>query len=566
MSGNNIFNNTNEDNSLNYYFFNKNPNRSGFWEVNSITIDGPGGWVWAVSQPWCNGSGSLNHPYVIENITINNIDGSGTCLSIKNSNAYFIVRNCTYYNADIGIELENVTHGTLINNTCYNNILCGIQLLDSSYCHILNNTIYNNGYDLWSPIPEYFPKGGGIALLNSHNNTIQNNCIESNGDFGIALGDTVTILGGGTNHEPCYNNTVSRNFVKKSPSGIWTLPESRNNIITNNKITNSSIYLEGSIETKVMHNTIIDGVIGLRGSIEAETSYYIDQKNTVNGKPVYYYRNEIGLNKFNFTDAGQILLVNCSNSLIEKTSFSMYMGIALLYCVNISLIENKLNYDMYLGQTKNSKIIRNIGNNKFRISLYHAHNNNILENSVNESSSYGQLTLVYSNGNNISRNIFLNNKKGFDIFESHYNNLSKNLIETQRDISGSYNSVGITLDGSDHNTIIENNITNPDICFYLKGSRYNTLYKNILNETEIGIKFVSSRFNFVSSNIIIATHMCFQIDVYSDGTNIFENNECTEIPGEQRIPGNYPSLIVLCILLISVIFCFRKKNLLESCN
>jgi len=560
MSGYNIINDINDVESLNYYFLDKNPNKSGFWEVNSISIDGPGGWIWAVSQPWCNGSGSQNYPYIIENIAINNKDGSGTCLSIRNSNDYFIVRNSKFYSAFVGIELENIEYGSLINNTCYNNSFCGIYMLDSSFCHNSNNNLYDNGYDLWNWIPEFFPRGGGIALWSCHNNTIQDNYFESNGDFGIALGDTVTINGAGTNHEPCYNNTVSRNLFNKTSQAIWTLPESRANIIIDNKFIISSIFLEGSFDTKLINNTITDSIIWFRGSVEAESSYFIDKTNNVNGEPIYYYSNEIDLNKDNFTDAGQILLVNCENCFIENATFNLCLEITLYYCSNISLIENEINCGIFLDQTNYTNIIGNNFNNKFQIAMYYAYNNNILENYINTTSSYSQITLLYSNENIISRNIFLNNKNGFILFDSHHNELSKNLIELKKDISNSYNSLGIFLERSDYNTIRENDIINPDICIYLKGSEYNTLYKNYMNETEIGIKFDYSDYNIVSNNIILATNACFQIDVASE-ENIFENNYCNEMPSEQRIPGYYPLLILLCILSLSIIFYSRKKYL-----
>ena len=53
-----------------------------------------------------------------------------------------------------------------------------------------------------------------------------------------------------------------------------------------------------------------------------DRSYYfstisIDTSNTVNGKPIYYYINERNLDTSNFTDAGQIILGNCSFSTIS---------------------------------------------------------------------------------------------------------------------------------------------------------------------------------------------------------------------------------------------------------
>ena len=54
-------------------------------------------WEWAESQPWCSGSGTTIEPYIIENqvFVINN--SGATCLSIKNSEKYFIIENCSFY-------------------------------------------------------------------------------------------------------------------------------------------------------------------------------------------------------------------------------------------------------------------------------------------------------------------------------------------------------------------------------------------------------------------------------------------------------------------------------------
>ena len=47
-----------------------------FWTFYSLHIDddatasGNGTWTWAASQKWCNGSGTLNDPYLIENFRI----------------------------------------------------------------------------------------------------------------------------------------------------------------------------------------------------------------------------------------------------------------------------------------------------------------------------------------------------------------------------------------------------------------------------------------------------------------------------------------------------------------
>jgi hypothetical protein len=94
--------------------------QSGFWNLTESPIyidDVNPNFSWsktATENMWCNGLGTWNEPYIIENITINGL-GSNDCIYINNSKAHFIIRNCTLYNAgggsypnyDSGIYLVN---------------------------------------------------------------------------------------------------------------------------------------------------------------------------------------------------------------------------------------------------------------------------------------------------------------------------------------------------------------------------------------------------------------------------------------------------------------------------
>jgi len=69
---------------------------------------------------------SIEKPYVIENVTIDANDKSSG-IKIVDSKAYFVVRNCTLYNATItgrgyyaAIELANATNGEISENRCLN--------------------------------------------------------------------------------------------------------------------------------------------------------------------------------------------------------------------------------------------------------------------------------------------------------------------------------------------------------------------------------------------------------------------------------------------------------------
>ena len=56
----------------------------------------------------------------------------------------------------------------------------------------------------------------------------------------------------------------------------------------------------------------------ISGSLEKMSSQNIDTSNLVNKKLLYYYTHKTSLKSADFTNAGQIILVNCSDSLIFK--------------------------------------------------------------------------------------------------------------------------------------------------------------------------------------------------------------------------------------------------------
>ena len=114
-----------------YYDYNINLHISGFWNTTPIEIDGTAtgvgahNWTWAENQPWCSGSGIFADPYIIENMTIQGNNFS-SCITIKNSDSYFILKNSMFYDSasysHAGIKLNNVTNGILIDNNCSINV------------------------------------------------------------------------------------------------------------------------------------------------------------------------------------------------------------------------------------------------------------------------------------------------------------------------------------------------------------------------------------------------------------------------------------------------------------
>jgi len=226
------------------------------------------------------GNGTASSPYIIENWAIDASTAHG--IWIKNTAAYFIIRNCLIENGgDIyyGIYLENVVNGrvescifrnnydgihlsyssytSISHNTCENSHDDGIHISDSSYNSVSHNTCENSNSD-------------GIQLSYSSNNTIENNTCVNNNSSGIYLSFNSS------------NNTLDNNFCVNSIYGIYLsrsdnnvlynnickndimgvrLAESSNNVLQNNACVNNSwgIYLRfSSNNNTIHHNYLLD--------------------------------------------------------------------------------------------------------------------------------------------------------------------------------------------------------------------------------------------------------------------------------------------------------------------
>ncbi|MFX0187678.1 MAG: NosD domain-containing protein [Candidatus Hodarchaeota archaeon] len=106
-------------------------------------------WEWAKKQIWCSGSGTLTDPYVIKDLIINGGGSAkGSCISIKNSDAYFRIENCKVYNSgfqgiDAGIILINTNNGEITNNDVSENWF-GITLWNSDGNFVNHNNLDEN--------------------------------------------------------------------------------------------------------------------------------------------------------------------------------------------------------------------------------------------------------------------------------------------------------------------------------------------------------------------------------------------------------------------------------------
>ena len=486
-------------------------NRAGSWEIGPIEIDDDNpakNWSFTeASYEWCNGSGTINDPYIIENVTINGT-GAINGILIENSNAYFMIRNCIVYNASSrGIRLKNVDNGVIYNTTSSQNFY-GIFISRANFVNISNNFVIGNSHN-------------GIEIGSfSSRCIVSDNVIIDNNQNGIVLrqanvfcnitNNTVSghiYSGIHIQGESNYNNVLF-NTVKDNPGdGISIYHSNHNNVSVNNIYNNKKfgfvIREEGS-NNIFSQNTMIGCGIGFsQCGTTTITSNIIDNTNLVNGKEIFYFINEDSLMPYDFINPGQIILVNCINCLISNLNVSNGGGISLYSCDNNEITGNIVDFN-YRG-----------------ISLDRSDDNAISGNSA-DYNRYG-IYLHYSKNNTASSNTANNNEHGIYVGGGDFNTISQN--------TANYNEYGITISGRFSNSVLG----------------------NYINYNNYGIYLFMSDNNKISGNSLIGNNVCIS-ESYCEG-NVFTNNNCGD-----AILGYDVIFLIVILSAVSIITAKRIKN------
>ncbi|MHA1996562.1 MAG: NosD domain-containing protein, partial [Promethearchaeota archaeon] len=312
------------------------------------------------------------------NLVSNNvISGSyyGITISWSNNNTIFNnnVSDCFYYGLKISTgDFTNASSNTLENNTAggifiqntknatfsdNQMFLCSVILegsVESISTDLLDNSNKINGKSLYffvngtSLTSSNYSDPGQLILVNCNDSLIQNvNISNTTAAILILYGE---------------NNTFSNNSIYSSKQGI-SIIDSLNFTIKNNSFYSceKGINIARSVNGSIYDNNITRGGIWLEGSLEESSSHSIDVTNLVNQKPIYYYANQTGLVSSNFSNAGQVILVNCPNSSISNSIFhDLAAGVISYYsddCVyeNITIINSGIG--IRLEQSHNNSII-----------------------------------------------------------------------------------------------------------------------------------------------------------------------------------------------------------------
>ena len=417
------------------------------------------------------GNGIQSDPYIIEGWGISVSSANG--IEIRNTDMYFIIRNCYVHDGrynDIdetydGIYFYKVQNGQIENTSSLRND-CGIYLCYSNYNLISNNNASNNM--------------NGIYLCGSSN-----------------------------------NNTLSNNSASNNCYGIYLHYSNYNNIYNNSALDNSySVGLEGSSCSTLVNNTFVNNGIRIFGwNVGHFTTHNINTTNSVNGKPIYYYKNQNGSN-IDGLSVGQVILANCTNFTVKNVACSnSSIGAELAYCNNCSIENSTFNNGtdgIYLYRSRYNTLVNNtVSNNRcYGIHLYGSNYNSILNSNASTNRNYG-IYVYYSSYNKISYNR-ANLNDGFGIYMEHSsnNNISNNGVNSN-DYLGIY-----LYCYSNYNTFVFNNISynDPDAKVDI-GCENNIFHHN----------------NFINSNTV---------NVFDDGENTKWDDGC----GEGNYWSNYIGL------------------------
>ena len=366
-------------------------------------------------------------------------------------------------NARIGIHLSNSTNNTLKNNTFEQNNYYGISLEYSDFNNVANNTI--NLKQGWGRNPRY-----GIYLYHSHDNILQENTANN------TVNNTGQNNSNGIYLENSDNNTLHDNEANYNAAGIKMI-FSNNNILEKNTAdynmfginmyASSNNTLKGnSMSDNCVANFTVEGVERLESDFGLD--HNIDATNFVDGKSIYYLKNQSDVVIDASSNAGLVYCINCENIIIKD-----------------SVIDGRSSKGIYLYKTNNSTI-----------------------DNVEISGSYTAITLKDSHSNTIKESIVSKNFEGIDLNQAMDNDIVNNIIKynnTKGDglqCMGHSPMYGVRLHNSSNNRISENLIVNNPEGIILSGSNSNTLSGNTIENNTKGISNRSLNNLFYHNNLI----------------------------------------------------------------
>jgi parallel beta-helix repeat protein len=381
----------------------------------------------------------------------------------------------------------------------------------------------------------------GIYLSFSYNNTLLDNNITANTDYGVQsdfwdgcsgnviIGNSITGNGGTgngggilINPASSYTSIIDNYVATNNPDGIHFYASAYDVLYGNNVTANKGIgiNLDTSSNTTLRNNNMARNSYNF--AVEAYfmdwfVSYDIDTSNMVDGKPIYYWVDKHGVAVP--SDAGYVALVNSSDVTVRGLNLTNNgQGVALFNTENCTITQN------------------NIANNLFGLRFASSNNNTVSHNNltnddyyVMQSSSSSFIDFSYNNVTcNVPSSVDL--EGGSSDVTIRYNNFTNCGVEflggENNDVSFNNMTIGgVALTSNSNATVSYNKITNSGsgIGIYMDCSN-SIAWHNDIEEGDVGIYLNGGSGNTVSYNTLTNNSEGFEFD-YSSNNNIVSNND-----------------------------------------
>jgi parallel beta-helix repeat protein len=208
-----------------------------------------------------------------------------------------------------------------------------------------------------------------------------------------------------------------------------------------------------------------------------------------------------------------IYLHNVSNGrFIDCNLSENYNGISLINSSGVFIENNSFYLNDDSGVILSNSVFNEISHNDFI-----------------DNFKYAIILISSSNGNRVTTNNFTSDHKwGIRLLQSHYN-----LLENNRVIPINENELGIDLEGSSHNEIINNNISFYDYGIMLRNNNFNPSTNNNISGNLVtvcsyaGIQLDDSLDNNITDNLIFDNFR--GIILRGGNNNLIENNSIHDV-------------------------------------
>lgn len=439
------------------------------------------------------------HTYNVRNLTIIQNE-----MSYNNLNGIIFdsAMNCTAANNNISANDEGILISSSLQLVIANNSFtnCTIRfVMDRSwfYGHDIPASNKVNGrpliyvYNQNNMSPGLFSGAGGAIVVNCTNSTISNMEITRQ-SVGLQITDSANLTVSNLSVSGCTaagihttfstNITVKDSIFSSNKESINFNEQTIRSTIKNNTIWTSEygILMRDTISTSVQDNHLFGCGIWVEGSDHAyHWLQSISTSNRVNNKVVYYYVNQTGLRPQHFTNAGQIILINCNNSILQDCNVSnTSVGVFIYLGGNNSLSKVDASFNTVAGLDNRYAASTRIDECKFTDNGKHG------------------VIFLWSDKSTMARSIISRNKlEGIILGVTENSMIDNNTISSNQD--------GVRFIISSHNVMMRNVIT------------YNTRY---------GIQFESGNNNSASRNYIAGNgDTGIKIEAGAQTTRVFWN-------------------------------------------